>query len=438
MKSIRRSFIAFALALPFTLAAADWGQWRGPNFNGSSPETGLPAKWSKTEGIAWTLDMPGPAASTPIVWGDKVFISTVDDSTKSLHAWAIDRKSGKIAWQHKINDGVRRDDRSNYASPSPATDGKRVIFFYGNGDLVAFDLEGKELWRRNIQTDLGEFAFQWTFSTSPVLYGDKLYLQVLQRNVPANGRGRKDGPNDSYLLAMNPADGKTLWQHIRPADAVAESLEAFTTPIPYEFNGRKEILIAGGDCLTGHDPETGKELWRWGTWNPRKIPHWRLVPSPVAGDGVVLACAPKRDPIYAIKAGGSGTLDDSHIAWKSDQAPEVSSDVPTPLFYEGDFFVLSDVRKALSRVEPKTGNVKWKIELPGFPKYEASPAGADGKIYLINFAGDVVVVDAAKGEILSNIAMGESGDDMTRSSIVIAHGQVFIRTNKKLYCVGAK
>jgi outer membrane protein assembly factor BamB len=235
---------------------------------------------------------------------------------------------------------------------------------------------------------------------------------------------------------MDPATGKTLWKVQRPSDAVAESREAFSTPVPYTYNGREEILISGGDMLSGSDPETGKELWRWGTWNPTRIGHWRLVPSPVAGDGIILGCAPKRDPVYAVKAGGSGTLDNSWLAWKSDTVREVSSDVPTPAFYDGDFFVLSDVRKSISRVEPKTGKVKWSKELPGNAKYEASPTAAAGHIYLQNFKGDVVVVEAKSGDIRSTVAMGDSGDDETRSVVAVAHGQLFIRTNHKLFVIG--
>lgn len=416
--------------------AENWAQWRGPSFNGSTTEKNPPAEWSKTENIAWTLDMPGPSAATPVIWGDRVYVSSTDSAAKSLLAICIDRRSGKILWQHKVADGMQRDDKSTFASPSPAADGLRAVFFYGSGDLAAFDPMGQKIWSRNLQKDYGDFAFLWTFSTSPLLYNGKLYMQVLQRNTAVSGRGRKDGPNDSYLLALNPADGAELWRVVRPSEAVSESLEAFSSPIPFEHQGRKEILVAGGDCLTGHDPATGKELWRWGTWNPTRIGHWRLVPSPIAGDGIILACAPKGDPVYAVKAGASGLLQQEEIAWKSERQSKVSSDVPTPMFYDGDFFVLSDNRKALSRVEPKTGNVKWSIDTPGRKKYEASPSAAGGKIYIMNFAGDVTVVDAAKGEILRTIPMGDEGDDMTRASIPIAQGQLFIRTNKRLYCVG--
>lgn len=435
---MKLSRFAFALGLVSLQAvAADWSQWRGPNFNGSTSETGLPSAWSK-DSVAWAADMPGTSAATPVVLGDRVFVSSVDEESRTLRALCLDRKTGKTLWNNKVGEGLAFDEKSNFSAPSPIADGARAYFFYGNGALLAFDHAGKELWSRSITKDYGAFAFQWTFSSSPLLHGGKLYIEVLQRDVPVHGRGRTDGPIESFLLALDPATGKTLWKQARPNAAVAESKEAYSTPMPFEFQGRKEILITGGDCVTGHDPETGRELWRWATWNPSKIGHWRLVPSPSAGGGVVLACAPKGDPVYAVKLGGNGVLDDSSIAWKSSQRREVSSDVPTPLFYQGDFFVLSDVRKNLSRLDPATGNVKWVLDLPGRKKFEASPTGADGKVYLVNFGGDVVVVDAEKGAVLNTIPMGEQGDDMIRSSVVAASGHLFIRTNRKLFCVGAK
>lgn len=434
---MKRSLIlTLAVLLPTGLLAGNWAQWRGPSFNGSTTETGLPSSWSKTKNVAWKAALPGDSAATPIIWEDKVFLSSTDKENETLLAICIDRKSGKTLWSHDINKGLRQDSRSDYSSPSPATDGNVVVFFYGNGDLVTFDLDGEKLWTRNVQKEEGDFTFQWTFSSSPLLYEGKLFLQVLQRDTPVHGKGFKDKTNDSYLLAMDPKTGKTLWKHVRPSQAKAESRESFATPMPFTFRGQNQLLIIGGDDLTGHDPSTGRELWRWGTWNPTRIGHWRHVPSPIASDDVILVCAPKRDPIYAIKAGGAGLLNDRAIAWVSDDTTrELSSDVPTPAYYQNDFFILSDVRKALSRVEPKTGKVKWSIELPGQYKYEASPLTADGKVYLMNFAGDVLVVNAANGEITSQIAMGSGSDNLTRSSIVAAHGQLFIRTNSELYCI---
>lgn len=432
------SMIAVVTSIPAsTLRAENWAHWRGPSFNGSTSETGLPEAWSQTENIAWSVDLPGSSAATPIVYGDTVFVSSVDAAKDTLLALAFDRKTGDKLWEHVIAEGTQRDTRSNYASPSPATDGKHVYFFYGNGDLVAFTMKGEQAWKRDLQEDFGPFAFQWTFSTSPTLWNGKLYMQVLQRDVPVEGKGRSGGKIESYLLALDPATGKTLWRHVRPSEANAESLEAFSTPIPFEHDGRTEILITGGDVITGHNPETGEELWRWGTWNPERIGHWRLVPSPVAGGGVVLACAPKQNPIYAVKLGGEGTLDDSALAWISKDTEELSTDVPTPAFYEGDFFVLSDVRKTLVRSDPATGQVEWTVRTPGRVKYEASPLVADGKIYIVNFDGLVTVLNAADGTILHEIPMDAPQDgEMVRSSVAASQGQLFIRTTRKLYCVG--
>jgi len=437
MKNCKIIGAGAVLCFAISALAENWGQWRGPNFNGSTAERNLPGKFSKTENVLWSVDLPGPSAATPAVWNDRVFVPSGDKAGQKMVAFCIDRTTGKVLWKKDVAQGYRKDSKSNFASPSPATDGNRVIFFFSTGDLVAYDMAGKQLWTRNIQKEYGEFAFNWTFSTSPVLYDGKLYMQVLQRDVPVNGHGKADGPNESYLLALDPSTGKQLWRQLRPSEAVAESREGFTTPMPYEENGRKQLLVIGGDCLTGHDPKSGKELWRWGTWNPGKIPHWRLVPSPIAGAGVALACAPKGDPIYAVRTDGNGVLQQSDVVWSS-QRGGLTSDVPTPGFYDGDFFVLSDIRKNVSRVEPKTGKVKWACAMPGRSKFEASPTIGDGKIYAMNFAGEVTVVDAEKGEVLLNTPMGETGDNETRSAIALSHGQAFIRTNSKLFCVGAR
>jgi outer membrane protein assembly factor BamB len=316
------------------------------------------------------------------------------------------------------------------------TDGQRVVYYYGNGALAAFSVDGAPQWARNIQEDEGEFATQWTYSTSPLLYGGKLYIQVLQRNVPVNGRGREGGPNDSYLLALDPASGKTLWKHIRPSKAVAESLEAFTTPVPVRVGSKAEILIAGGDCLTGHDPGSGVELWRWGTYNPTRIGHWRLVPSPVAVGGVAILCAPKKAPVYAIKLGQRGTLSESAIAWQS-EAREISSDVATPLVYGDRLYVLNGERKAISRINPATGEADWVGELGTRAKIESSPTAADGKIYFQDHNGRVFVVSAGDSfKILHQVVMGDDDDRDTRASVAISGGNLFIRTAGTLYCIG--
>ncbi len=414
------TFVALTMTIP--LFAGDWQNWRGPAFNGSSDETNLPEEFSKTENVAWSVDLPGVGSCTPIVSGDHVFLTSTDKDNDALLVLAMDRKNGQTLWQHKVGEKIRKDTRSTFAAPSPTTDGKTVVYFFGSGEMVACNFKGEKQWEKN----LGPFAFGWTFSTSPVIFEGTLYMQILQR-----------GEGASVILGMDPATGKEKFRHVRPTQANAESQESFNTPMPFEFNGRKELLVAGGDYLSGHDLETGEELWQWGTWNPKHIGHWRLVPSPVAGGGVVLACAPKRDPIYAIKAGGREKLTDDAIAWTSKETRALSSDVPTPACYDGDFFVLSDVRKYLSRVDPKTGKVKWTTVTPGRKKYEASPLAADGKIYLINFDGEVAIINAEDGKVKRVIPMEtEPIDGYVRSSIIASHGQLYIRTTNKLFCIG--
>lgn len=430
--------------------AANWANWRGPHFNGSTEATDLPVKFSPTEGVRWSTAMPGPSAATPIIWGDAVFVSSTDLAAKQLLAICLDRATGKVRWQHAVGTGylpagqgneIQLEPKSNYASPSPVTDGKRVVFFYGNGDLVAFDLAGKKLWARNLQRELGDFAFSFTFSSSPQLYDGRLYMQVLQRNRPVGGRGR-DGA-ESYLMALNPDTGKELWRVLRPAPGVAESLEAYSTPIPYTHNGRTEILISGGDILTGHDPASGRELWRWGTYNQEpedpnskhRRGDFRLVPSPVAGSGVVLVCGPKTKPVYAVRFGLSGDISQSGLAWRSETRSDVTTDVPTPLFYRNRFYVASDLKKVLSALDPQNGKVLWATPTPGRSAVWASPTAADGKVYAMSLQGEVSVFDAENGTLLATNPMASEENEI-RSAVAIAGNHLFIRTNRRLYCIG--
>jgi outer membrane protein assembly factor BamB len=430
--------ICAATPLP-TTQAADWPQFRGPHFNGSADETDLPTEWSY-DSVKWTAELPGPSAATPAIWGNRIFVSSVDEKTNALSALCIDRTTGEYLWRYDVQKGqpTHRDEYSNFASPSPATDGKAVYFFYGTGHLVSFGMEGNLNWTRNIATKYGEMAFLWTYAASPLLYKDRLYIPVLQRDVPVDGRGFADRKNESYILAIDAATGTTVWRHIRPSLAQKESREAYSTPFPLETATAKALVIVGGDAVTGHDFKTGAELWRWGTWNPERITHWRLVPSPVAAplDDVVLICAPKRKPVYAIRSDKTGKLGPDAVAWESSKHRTLTSDVPTPAYYDGDFFILSDLRKSLSRVNPKTGDIKWTVKTPGKAKFEASPLVADDKVYLVNFNGHVTIVDAKSGAVLNTVATETLGDHPIRSSVVAAHGHLFLRFNRRLVCVG--
>jgi outer membrane protein assembly factor BamB len=434
----------FPLVLFSVTAWADWPNWRGPHHDGSSTETILPETLSLTEGIAWRVALPGPAASTPIVSGDAVFVTTTDPAAKKLIALCFDRKTGRESWRKEIGDGYSSDERSNFANPSPVTDGKTVIFHFSTGDTAAFDFSGKEIWRKQMEKEYGPYAIQWTPATSPVIVKDQVIFQVLQRDSSFvfgdTKKGNPSGPNESYLVSLNVADGTQRWKHIRPSDAAAESLESFSTPMPWASPGRDELLVTGGDTISGHQLTDGKELWRAPSWNAQKISHWRLVPGPVAGDGVILACAPKREPVYAFKSGINGLAQDADRAWTSGDTAEskdVSSDVSTPLFYKGRFYILNSDRKSLSCVEPKTGKVIWDHRIEGSAKIEASPTAGADKIYFQDHRGKVMIMAAADSpKEIASLAMGEGEQKDVRASIALSNGCLFIRNASHLICVG--
>jgi outer membrane protein assembly factor BamB len=259
---------------------------------------------------------------------------------------------------------------------------------------------------------------------------------VLQRDVPVGGRGRKDGPIESFVLALDSVTGRELWRQVRPSEARQESREAFSSPVPLLGTARPEILVVGGDCLTGHDPATGRELWRWGTWNPTRITHWRLVPSPVSGAGYVLACTPKGGPVYGIRTGAEGTLAETGYSWKTEDR-DVSADVPTPLFYEGRFYVLNGNRHTLSAIDPASGKTLWTGALDSSAVFEASPTAADGRIFAINHRGELFVVAAGDTfKLLDKIQFGTDQDRRVRASVALAGNRAFVRTDARLFCFG--
>ncbi|MBX7207330.1 MAG: PQQ-binding-like beta-propeller repeat protein [Verrucomicrobiaceae bacterium] len=446
MKLTLRSLL-FALAVTSSARAENWPNWRGPNQDGSSPEKNLPAKFSKTEGVKWAAPLPGLSASVPVVWGDKVFITAPIEDKKQLVGLCYDANTGKELWRNVISEGdLQWDNKSNFASPSATTDGNRVVFLFANAVIASFDFSGKQEWKRDLKETHGAFGTQWTYGSSPLLDGGRLYIQVLQRNEDFDFQGFHKGtpgkPHDSYILTLDPATGKDVWKVIRPSDAMNETLESFASPVCATVNGQRQLFIIGGDCITGHDAATGKELWRWGNWNQDQNKNLRLVPSVVVGDGIALACSPKKRPVFGVKPGLSGKQNDSALAWTSDPK-DFTSDVSTPAFYGGKFYVLDSDHRTITCVEPKTGKVVWTGETGSKSKFESSPTVADGKIYMTNFWGDVYVVKAGgdKFELLSVNEMGDgtkpNGDAKScRSSIAAANGRLFIRTQDKLYCVG--
>jgi outer membrane protein assembly factor BamB len=415
-----------ASALIATLGAravGDWPQWRGPSFDGSAEAEGLPVEWSVTDNVAWKTELPGQSAATPVVFGERVFVSSIDDYEGKLLALCVDRGTGEVVWDRMVGQGRVPSERSrgrenSFAACSPVTDGERVCFLYGTGDLVAFDYAGKELWKRALLGASERFNIQWGYASSPLLLDGLLYVQVLQRDA------------ESYLLALDAATGEDAWKHARPDEARAESQEAYTTPIPFDNAGRPEILIVGGDCVSGHDPKTGAEYWRWCGLNPGDRPNFRIVSSAVAGaGGLLFVTSPQHNPMHGLRVNG----DDVEEAWTF---AKPSPDSTTPLVYDGLLYAVDGRRQAIVCLRPETGELVWQGELETASFIRASPTGADGKIYVMDAEGNVVVLKAGEQfEILSRVAMDSYP---SRSTIVVDDGQLLIRTADTLYCIGAE
>jgi outer membrane protein assembly factor BamB len=406
--------VVFFLA---TVAQAEnWPHWRGPSLNGLSAEKNLPVRWSPEENIVWKLPLPGLSGSTPIIWGDLIFLNVADGD--NLFFWCIDRKKGDVLWKKPMGPGNVKMRKHNMSSPSPVTDGKSVFVMTGTGILKGFDFKGKELWSRDIQKDYGEFGLNWGYASSPLLLDDSLYVQVLH--------GMKtDAP--SYIMRIEKKTGKTQWKVDRPTNAIRESPDSYTTPGLLRYGKNTEIVITGGDCVTGHDPATGKELWRANGLNPENNPFYRIVASPVIFNDIIYAPT-KVKPLLALKAGGRGDVTSSHVLWSTVNGP----DVPTPVT-DGKYFYVVNDRGIVWCLDAKTGQEIYGQQRIKPGTYSASPVLADGKIYITSEDGLTTVIKAGpKFEVLAENAL----NDYCLSSPAISDSQIFIRTSQHLFCIG--
>jgi outer membrane protein assembly factor BamB len=414
----RFALCVFSCALAAPLTAADWPQWRGPELRGTSPETGLPVKWSLSEGLAWSLALPSASGSTPIVTGESIFLNVAEGDTVSL--WRLERSSGAVTWKRPLGAaGGHAHRKHNMSTPSPVTDGKRVFAMTGQGVLKGFELDGRELWARDIQQEFGPFGTNWGYGSSPLLHDGALYVPVLH--------GMKtDDP--SYLLGIEAATGKTRFRVERPTQAQTESPDAYTTPTLARRGSKVEVVVSGGDVVTGHDPATGRELWRANGLNPTGHPFQRIVASPVAAGDVVVA--PTRvKPMLALRAFGSGDVTRSALIWSFDSGP----DVPTPATDGTLLYVVRD-NGTLYCLELATGKTVYGPERLRTGTYSSSPLLADGKLYLTNEEAVTSVVKAGPAfALLAENAL----EGFTLSSPAAASGQLFIRAGTQLYAIGA-
>jgi outer membrane protein assembly factor BamB len=424
---------------PWALAE-DWPQWRGEGGRGLSDEHGLPKKWSAEDNVLWRSPLPGQGGATPVIWDNTVFVTSNDGD--DLVLISINKSTGNKNWVRKVTDGNEkaRASEGNSASASPSTDGEHVWVMFSRGEkfrsaiLACFDFDGNEIWKFDIAQQFEPIDIQFGLTSTPVLDGDSLYLQLI------HGEMRQDSDaRTGRVVRLNKLTGETIWNVERTTDAQHENKHSYASPFMYNDGKLKFLVAHGADCTTGHDLETGKELWRFASLNgPNKINRgkfdlfFRFVASPAVGDGMIVIPSCKRGPAVALRVDEnlSGLIgeDSESIMWTLDRTPDVS----IPLI-AGDLVYLLDKDGKLRCVERETGEDVY-YERTHNVQYRSSPVYADGHVYYCGKDGVCTVVKAGQDfEIVSENAMG--GEDIT-ASIAVSDGKLFIRTYEALYAIG--
>lgn len=438
---------AFKLGLALTIvcggsvAATDWPQWRGPRGSGATDEKNLPVKWNTTENVAWTATLGGVGVSSPIVAGDRVFVTSqvgsgvrrpgnhprlaqgADPGTSGERALgapgggppgdrtfflveAFHRTDGRRLWQHRVEasgtlPGVH--EKHNLASPSPVTDGQMVYAWFGTGQIVALDMNGKVVWDRHLGKEIAPFDINWGHGSSPTLFGDMVLL--LCDHTPA-----------SYLLAVDKKTGKERWKADR-----GSGRKSYTTPLVVETPAGPELIVNSSERVDAYDPRSGTLLWHVGGSNQFPIP------APTFHDGVVYMTRGYRSgPYLAIRPGGRGDISASHVVWEVPTgAPYISSLVHD----DGILYMASDVG-AVSAIDAATGRRIWQERVEGI--FTASPVAGDGKIYFVSETGQTIVLKGGRRpEVLARNDIGER----LIASPGISNGAIYLRSDGRLFCI---
>jgi outer membrane protein assembly factor BamB len=445
------AILAVCLIHAPSVHAENWPDWRGPDHDGVSHETGLPTKWSETENVAWKVKMPGKAGSTPVIWGNQIFLTSVEGIEPKTEPKGGDFKKGmkkdggkkdaggaptdlillslstdgKELWRRKLgksNRGKIRYDEGNDASASPACDGTLVFCFVGTGDLTCFDFAGNEIWHRDIQKDYGNFSIQHGMHQSPILYGDRLYVALIHNN-------------GHWLIALDKATGKEVWKVKRESDAKGESREAYASPILWKNGDQMQIVVLGADYATGHRLEDGKEVWRLGELNP-KGPRYstalRIIATPAPSpEGLVVPTA-RGGLIIGLKPGVQGEVaaGSPFEVWRKTKG---APDVPTPVMHNGLVYVPRE-NGLLQCWDFKSGNELYaqRLEHGSDDRFRGSAVYGDGKVYVVSRDGMFSVVQAGpKFKLLATNTL----PDIFAASPAISGGTIYLRGFETLYAI---
>jgi outer membrane protein assembly factor BamB len=392
-----------ALAAP--AAAGDWPGWRGPRGDGHSDEKNIPTRWSETENVAWKVAVPGKGHSSPVIRGERIYLTSALEKEQKRVLLCLDRRDGRTLWQKTVVTAPleKKHDLNSYASATPVTDGEHLwVSFFEQPRIVlaCFDMDGNEKWR----VSPGTFSSMHGFCSSPVLYKDTVVL---------NG----DQDADAYLVAFDKASGKERWRTDRP-----NKTRSYCTPIFIEHDGRSQMVLSGSKSVCSYEPDTGKPIW----W--MSGPTEQFVATLVYADRVLFVTAGFPDlHILGVDPGGTGDVTRTHIKWRDHRG---AAYVPSPIAANGHFFIVSD-NGIGSCFEAQTGKVKWKERLGR--RHSASAVAAGGNVYFIDDDGETWVVKASdKFELVSQNSLGQPAF----ASPAISRAQIFIRTVGHLWCIG--
>jgi outer membrane protein assembly factor BamB len=421
-------FVAVTLVIACcdAVVAENWPRFRGPTGQGISTESDLPLRWSASENVAWKTPIPGEGWSSPAVWGDRVFLTSATAEGTTCHVMCVDRLSGKVLWDREVfqQRPARKEGKNSYASPTPVTDGERVYAVFGDGSAVALSLDGEVAWtNRDVK-----FYSRHGLGASPILF-DGLVI------MPYDGSNRVDSigryPNNSaeerlgwqipwdksFIAALDAQTGRRIWTAQRGLSRIAH-----VTPILVPIDGRQQLISPAGDVVQGFDPRTGKLLWTAASQGEG------VVPSPAAGDGLIFTSSGfEKTTLRAVRTGGSGDVTETHIAWEEIKGCPTQ---PSLLYVKPYLYAVSD-NGVVTCYEAPSGKLVYQNRIGG--NHSASPVYADGHLYFLSEDGETTVIQA--GPNFETVARNPL-NERCQASMAISQGNLFIRTDKHLYCIG--
>lgn len=400
------------------LYAANWPQWRGPDGTSLALPGNYPTRFSPSENVLWKVELPGVGSSTPAVWEKRIFVTCGIDGEDGVIAY--DWNGGEL-WRETL--GPERPGKHKNGSgsnPSPITDGKNLIVYFKSGTVASLTHEGALNWKTNLQEQFGEDTLWWDLGTSPVFAGGNIVIAVMQEGT-------------SYIVALDPGDGKVVWKVDRTFPVQKESGQSYTTPYLTTIDGRETLVIWGADHLTGHDPKDGKTLWTCGGFNPEDKAMWRVIASPGFVDGIAVVPYGRTKYTAGVKLGGSGDITAEARLWERN---DLGADCPTPVGRDGKVYLLSD-RGEVHCLDAKTGKDLWRGMIPrASASYYSSPILAGDLLYAAREDGTVAVIRVGEDgmELLSQNEMGER----IAASPVPVGDRLLLRGVEHLFCLGTK